>query len=69
MTIREFIRHLEVMDQDMMVLQTRRTGAGNHNVYYETFDGWWPQFVTVARSDAHEGIYREAVSGEEALTI
>jgi hypothetical protein len=67
MTIGELVRQLQAMDQDMLVVQTRY--ANRHDIYYETFDGWWPQYATVARSNDHEGIYREAVEGEEALTI
>lgn len=67
MTIGEFIKVLQTMDQDMLVLQTRHTN--NYQFYYETFDGWWPQFATVARSADDEGIYKEAQEGEEALTI
>jgi hypothetical protein len=68
MTIGELVRQLQTMDQDMLVVQTRY-GNNRGDIYYETFDGWWPQYATVARSNDHEGIYREAVEGEEALTI
>ncbi len=68
MTIGEFVKILQTMDQDMLVVQTRY-GNNRGDIYYETFDGWWPQYATVARSNDHEGIYREAVEGEEALTI
>lgn len=67
MTIREFIERLQAMDQDMQVLQRRQFGLAAP--YYESFDGWLPQYVTVARSEMHSHIYREARGGEEVLTI
>ena len=67
MTVGEYILRLQELDPNMLVLETRFNGSSPP--YYVTLDGWWPQFMTVARLEGREGIYHEAVKGEEALTI
>ena len=43
MTIAEFIKRLQEMPQELLVV--RRRGTQSQGFYYEPMDDWWPQFV------------------------
>jgi len=63
MTIREFIAHLQVMDQDALVVRSRYEGNGYYR--YEGFDGWWPRFDLLVSNGYDNDTYREASEGQE----
>jgi hypothetical protein len=54
MTIEQFIKRLQEMPQDLVVL--RRRGIQEQGYWYEAMDDWWPQFVEVI-NNGRPGIY------------
>ena len=48
MTIAEFIKRLQEMPQDTLVLRRRGIqDSYGRGYWYEDMDDWWPQFVEV----------------------
>lgn len=66
MKIRDLIRQLQTMDQDMMVVKARWQPNWNH-YEYDTMDGHWFQTHLIRPSDnvSNTGRYYEAEQDHE----